>query len=73
MYARKYALADFIEPSDTIEHGRQLLPSTDSDDDAASPARPRDVFRGSVSSARPPLMTPADLSFVKSVGPVLSK
>lgn len=78
MYARKYRLTDFIQPSDTLDHGRQLLPGSDSDDDTAVEKQlPR--FRhghgtGSVSSAQPPFMTsPADLSFVGSIGAVLSK
>lgn len=78
MYARKYSLADFIEPCGALD-GRQLFPGgtcTDSDDDGALAtqlSRFSDGYHsasaGSVSSVRPALMqTPADLSFVGSVG-----
>ena len=86
MYARKYALADFIEPSDALDDGRKLLSGrirspgdTESDDDAAlyqltsysngaRTSHQSSAIRSS-SHARPPFMqTPADLSFVGTVG-----
>ena len=68
MYARKYQLADFIEPCDALDRGRKLLPDSDSDDDIRSSTNLPLVGTG-----RPPLMNPVDLSFVGSVGAVLSK
>ena len=78
MYARKYQLADFIQPSDARDHGRQLLPGSDSDEDTTTEKQLSRFTHGhgtgSVSSVRPPLMTPpVDLSFVGSIGAVLSK
>jgi hypothetical protein len=80
MYARRYRLADFVAPSDALDHGRQLIPDTDSDDDAAVATQFLPRFKGghrggtgSGSAARPLLMKTVDLSFVGSIGAVLSK
>ena len=72
-------MADFIQPSDALDNGRQLLPGSDSDDDTAVEAQVPRYTHGrrdgtGSSAARPPLMTPpVDLSFVGSIGAALSK
>ena len=79
MYARKYRLADFVQPADALDNGRRLLPDSDSDDDIAVEAQVPRYQHGrrdgtASSAARPPLMTPpVDLSFVGSIGAALSK